>query len=530
MAGFTEDLAVYIKAGYPILSIVSGEEDRVLERIESMRVDTALMAKPRELFVWSISRGLVNSAGQPVGKDDTRRPEAALVAVARLEQSALIVFKDFHPYMREGFQTSSLIVRQIRDLVGDLKRTGKTLLWVSPVLHIPPELEKDVTVIDMPLPAESEYRGVLDELIAGVKDNPRVVIDLDDDGKDELIKACQGLTKDEAENALARTIVSRGRLDGEDVRAILSEKEQIIRKSGILEYTAAVETFDHVGGLGNLKRWLKRRNEAFSQKARDFGLPHPRGVLLVGVPGCGKSLCAKAVAAAWRKPLLKFDLGRVFAGLVGESEANMRKALTVAEGVAPAILWIDEVEKGLSGATGGGGDSGVSTRVFGNLLTWMEEKQKPVFVVATANDISRLPPELLRKGRLDQIFFVDLPTPRERAEILAIHLARRQRDPSDFDLAAIVRVTDEFSGAELEQIVVEALFEAFEAADRRLVTEHVVRAAQQTVPLARSRRPQFDELRRWAAEACLPAAQPLGADKPEEDEGPGARRARLIEV
>jgi len=412
-------------------------------------------------------------------------------------------------------------VRMLRDIVGDLKRGGKTLLWVSPVLFIPPELEKDVTVIDMPLPAESEYRTVLDELLNSVKDNPRVVIDLDDDGRDELIKACQGLTKAEAENALARTIVSRGRLDGEDVRAILAEKEQIIRKSGILEYTATVETFDEVGGLANLKRWLKRRNEAFSQ--------NPRGVLLVGVPGCGKSLCAKAVAAAWRKPLLKFDIGRVFAGLVGESEANMRKALTVAEGVAPAVLWIDEMEKGLSGASGGGGDSGVSTRVFGSLLTWMEEKEKPVFVVATANDITKLPPELLRKGRLDQIFFVDLPGPRERAEILAIHLSRRQRDPADFDLAAIVRATEEFSGAELEQIVEEGLFEAFDTQEKRLTTEHMLRASRQTVPLARTRATEIENLRRWASENCMPAAI-LDDPVTEEETAPAARKVRFVDV
>jgi ATP-dependent 26S proteasome regulatory subunit len=530
MATFVEELAVYIKAGYPILSIVSGEEDRVLDRIEELRADPKLLPKTRELFVWSISRGLVSASGQPVGKDDTHRPEAALAAVARLEPSALCVFKDFHPFVKEGFPSASLVVRQLRDLVGELKRTGKTLIWVSPVLYIPPELEKDVTVLDMPLPSEDEYRAVLDDLVESVKDNPRVVVDLDPDGRDELIKACQGLTRDEAENALARTIVSRGRLDGEDVRAILSEKEQIIRKSGILEYTAAIETFDNIGGLENLKRWLRRRNEAFSQKARDFGLPHPRGVLLVGVPGCGKSLCAKAVSAAWRKPLLKFDLGRVFAGLVGESEANMRKALTVAEGVAPAILWIDELEKGLAGASGGSNDGGVSTRVFGNLLTWMEEKEKPVFVVATANDISRLPPELLRKGRLDQIFFVDLPTARERAEIFAIHLARRQRDPGEFDLGAIVRDTDDFSGAECEQVVVEALFEAFDAPDRRLKTEHVLRAARQTVPLARSRQGEIEALRRWAAENCLPAALVPGSAPDDGDEGPGARRARMIDV
>jgi SpoVK/Ycf46/Vps4 family AAA+-type ATPase len=370
---------------------------------------------------------------------------------------------------------------------------------------------------------------VLDELIAGVKDNPRVVIDLDDDGRDELIKACQGLTKAEAENALARTIVSRGRLDGEDVNAILAEKEQIIRKSGILEFTATVETFDDVGGLANLKRWLKRRNEGFSQKAHEFGLPNPRGVLLVGFPGCGKSLCAKAVAAAWRKPLLKFDIGRVFGGLVGESEANMRKALTVAEGVAPAVLWIDELEKGLAGASGGGGDSGVSTRVFGSLLTWMEEKEKPVFVVATANDITRLPPERLRKGRLDQIFFVDLPGPRERAEILAIHLTRRQRDAGDFDLAAIVRATEEFSGAELAQIIEEALFEAFDTPEKRLTTEQLIRAARQTVPLAQSRAREYGDIRAWAAANCMPAALPNEIPDP-EDTAPAARKVRFVDI
>jgi SpoVK/Ycf46/Vps4 family AAA+-type ATPase len=528
MSEFGGDLAIYIKAGYPILSIVSGEEERVWERVEAMRSDLRVFPKPRELLAWSVSRGLTTADGKAVGKDDTRRPEAALLAVAKIEVPVLVFFKDFHPYLKDGFPGAATVVRLVRDLVGDLKRSGKTLLWVSPVLFIPPELEKDVTVIDMPLPTEAEYRAALEELLASVKDNPRVIVDLDEAGKDELIKACQGLTRAETENALARTIVSRGRIDGQDVQAILAEKEQIIRKSGILEYTASVETFDSVGGLGNLKRWLKRRNEAFSQKARDFGLPHPRGVLLVGVPGCGKSLCAKAVAAAWKKPLLKFDLGRVFGGLVGESEANMRKALNVAESVAPAILWIDELEKGLGGI-GGGGDSGVTTRVFGNLLTWMEEKAKPVFVVATANDVTKLPPELLRKGRLDQIFFVDLPGPRERAEILAIHLARRQRDPADFDLAALVRATDDFSGAELEQVIEEGLFEAFAGTDKRLTTEHLLKGVGNTVPLAHTRAAEIEHLRRWAATNCMPAALPPET-APAADDSPAARRVRMIDI
>jgi SpoVK/Ycf46/Vps4 family AAA+-type ATPase len=251
--------------------------------------------------------------------------------------------------------------------------------------------------------------------------------------------------------------------------------------------------------------------------------------MLVGVPGCGKSLCAKAVAAEWEKPLLKFDLGRVFGSLVGESEERMRKALDVAEGVAPAVLWIDELEKGLSGLGGGGGDGGVATRVFGNLLTWMEEKTQPVFVVATANDITRLPPELLRKGRFDEIFFVDLPTPRERAEILMIHLARRQRQHSEFNLRAIVDVTDGFSGAELEEVVISGLYAAFSSEGKTLTTEHLVHAARQIVPLSRARQAEIARLRAWAETNTRPAALPPEEASRTPLDDTSRRRERLID-
>lgn len=417
----------------------------------------------------------------------------------------------------------------IRDLAPELRASGKVLVWLSPVQLIPPELEKDVTLVDLPLPAEEEYHEILAALIEQVKDNPRVMIDLDDDGKDEIVKACQGLTRSEAENALAKAIVSKQGLSGSDVRSILTEKEQIIKKSGILEYYATVEDFGRIGGLGNLKSWLRQRNAGFTQKARDFGLPFPRGVMLVGVPGCGKSLCAKAVAAEWNKPLLSFDLGRVFAGLVGESEERMRRALEVAEGVAPAILWIDEIEKGLSGI-GGGGDGGVASRVFGELLTWMEEKTRPVFVVATANDISLLPPELLRKGRLDEVFFVDLPSALERADILGIQLASHRRSPSDYRIADLVPETEGFSGAELQEVVVSALYRAFSEPERELRTEHLVDAARNIVPLSRSRAAEIETLRRWAAKNCrMAAAPPETVDKPEPG-SPESRRRRMMDL
>jgi len=368
---FVKDLGTYIRAGYPIVTIVSSEEDRALELVDELLRQREMWKRPRKLFVWSVSRGFVDAEGRPATKEDTRRPEQALAFVAGFAEGALFLFKDFHPYLRDGAPNAALLIRLLRDLVPELKGSPRTLLWVQPVLQIPMELQKDVTVVDLPLPTEDEYRQVLDRMVEQVRSTPTVTVDLDDDAIDAIVKACQGLTRSEAENALAKAIVARQGLSGSDVKSILEEKEQIIRKSGILEYTAAVQDFGGIGGLGSLKSWLRQRNEGFSRKARDFGLPYPRGVMLVGVPGCGKSLCAKAVAAEWQKPLLKFDLGRVFAGLVGESEERMRKALGVAEGVAPCVLWIDELEKGLAGI-GGSGDSGVATRVFGTLLTWME--------------------------------------------------------------------------------------------------------------------------------------------------------------
>lgn len=526
---FVKDLGIYIRAGYPIVNIVSSEEDRAMELIDELLRQKQMWKITRKLFVWSVSRGFVDTEGRPATKEDTRRPEQALAFVGGYGEGALFLFKDFHPYMRDNAPNAALLIRQLRDLVPELKGSPRTLLWLSPVLQIPPELQKDVTVVDLPLPVEAEYRQILDRLVAQVRDNPTVTVDLDEDAIDAIVKACQGLTRSETENALAKAIVSQQGLTGRDVKAILEEKEQIIRKSGILEYTAAVEDFAGIGGLGHLKQWLRQRNEGFSKKALDFGLPNPRGVMLVGVPGCGKSLCAKAVAAEWQKPLLKFDLGRVFAGLVGESEERMRKALAVAEGVAPCVLWIDEMEKGLAG-TGGSGDSGVATRVFGTLLTWMEEKKQAVFVVATANNIAQLPPELLRKGRLDEIFFVDLPTPRNRAEILMIHLGRRKRVPTDYDIAGVARATDGFSGAELEEVVVNALYEAYSSPERELKTEHLLNSAREIIPLARSRAREVESLKQWASSNCRPAAEPETAGPGGEPDAISSRRVRMVDI
>jgi len=298
-----------------------------------------------------------------------------------------------------------------------------------------------------------------------------------------------------------------GRLDASAARTILQEKRQIVRKCGVLEFVDADADLDRVGGLELLKAWLGTRARAFSARARGFGLPAPRGVLLVGVQGCGKSLCAKAVSRSWNLPLLRFDLGRVFGSLVGSSEENVRRAIAVAESVAPAILWIDEIDKGFAGVqSSGASDGGTTARVLSTLLTWFNEKTRPVFVVATANDVTQLPPELLRKGRLDELFFVDLPTAEERAQVLAIQLARRGRVPDAFDLPQLARLAPGFSGAELEEAVISGLYDAF-GQGVELTTAHLATALRETVPLSRTMSERLEALRSWADGRARPASR-----------------------
>jgi len=521
-SSFRDKLRIYLKAGYPLLYVVTAEEDRAIESITSVLAEGDLAR--RKPLVWSVSRGLCRPDGQAVDRK-LMDPKRILPFLLEVSDPGVYVLEDFHFFIDEKSPTAPLLIRQLRDLVAPFKASRKTAILLSSVLKLPPELEKDLTVLDLDLPGEAELLGVLVETIEQVKDNPKVEINLGEGGRgivnqsfstdaprpaqppvswpeaEKIVKALTGLTKSEAENALAKVVVTRNRIDPEDVDLLLAEKEQIIRKSGMLEFYSTPEKFGSIGGLDNLKLWLRQRGKAFSEAARTFGLPNPRGLLLVGVPGCGKSLSAKAVAAEWKMPLLKFDLGKVFGSLVGQSEENMRRALKMAEAVAPCILWIDEIEKGLSGTRGATGDSGTATRVFGTLLTWMEENDKPVFTIATANDIEGLPPELLRKGRFDEVFFIDLPSPQERANILAIHLSKHHQDYRAFDLPALVAATDGFSGAEIEQAVISALYRAFaEGEDTKLENRHLMTAIAESVPLSRQMSERIDILRREAAD------------------------------
>ena len=493
MSNIKQEIEVLIRARYPILYVVSSEELRVQHLVMEIA-----QKRQKKAFEWSFSTGIV-PAGTSIQSQRNRNPAtkdplAALDQVIEQVEPAIFVFKDFHPFLtRNNFA----VTRKLKEIALHLKNSFKTILLVSPVLEIPPELEKEITVLNFPLPTKEDLSALLEHIVAEVQQFKQVKIDLDDAGRDRLLQAALGLTLGEAENVFAKIIVKDERLSGGDVAEVFAEKQQIIRKNGLLEYYATQETFANVGGLSVLKEWLSKRAVAFTAEARDFGLPPPKGILMLGVQGCGKSLCAKAVSSLWQLPLLRFDMGRMFGSLVGSSEENVRRAIAVAESVAPAILWVDEIDKAFAGSQGSGStDGGTTARVFGTFLTWLSEKTAPVFVVATANDISQLPPELLRKGRLDEIFFVDLPAPEERAAIFRIHLLKRGRDPAKFDLVALAEASRDFSGAEIEEAIISALFDAFYAKEH-LATALVLVALAQTVPLAKTMDEQINRLRSW---------------------------------
>jgi len=523
---FAQEIECLVRARYPILYLVSNEETRVLEVVGEIA-----RRRQKQLFEWSCTTGLMPAGtsiqSQKARQSASRDPLIALDQVIDQVGPALFLFKDFHPFLTKA---NPAIVRKLKEIALHLKNSHKTVILCAPVLEIPLELEKDITVLQLPLPRLEELGGLLDRIITEVRSAGQVRIDLDDVARDRLLQAALGLTLAEAENVFAKILVKYERLSGEDVHEVFAEKQQIVRKNGLLEYCSPTETMASIGGLAALKDWLRKRAVAFSQEARAFGLPAPKGMLLLGVQGCGKSLSAKAVANLWQLPLLRFDMGRMFGSLVGSSEENVRRAIAVAESVAPAVLWVDEIDKACAGAQASGmSDGGTTARVFGTFLTWLSEKTAPVFVVATANDISQLPPELLRKGRLDEIFFVDLPDAEERREILSIHLAKRGREPVKFELTPLVGASQEFSGAEIEEAIVSALYDAFYAG-QELGTEHVLLALGQTVPLSKTMSEPINRLREWVVgRARLASPQRTGGieiESPAEERAWTERRTR----
>ncbi len=488
---FRHELETLIRARYPLVYLLSSEEQRVEEELRGVA-----SRLNKRLYTWSLTTGLVEQKGQV--DTSTMRPIEALLTIERLREHSVVLLKDFHVALNDN-----VVRRRLRDLSVTLRRTTVTVFILAPVLILPAELEKEITVIDVPLPTTEEIGEMLDRVIESVKDNHNLNVSLSAEEREMLLKAATGLTLTEAENVFARSLVEKRRLD---VEVVLWEKEQIIRKSGILEYYRATEAFENVGGLDLLKDWMRKRTRAFTDEAQKFGLPAPKGVLLIGVQGCGKSLAARAIGSLWKLPVLRMDVGRIFAGLVGASEENMRKAIRTAESVAPAVLWIDELEKGFAGSQSSAfSDGGTTARVFASFLTWLQEKQSPVFVVATANDVSALPPELLRKGRFDEIFFIDLPTQKEREEIFTIHLRKRGRDPQKFNIRRLAECAEGFSGAEIEQAIISALFDAFHRG-AELDDNAILQELSRTVPLSRTMREHITALRLWAQDRARPAS------------------------
>ena len=508
---FANELETLVRARYPILYVLSSEELRV----QSAVVDIA-RKRQKKVFEWSYSTGIVPAGtsiqSQKQRNPATKEPLAALDQVIEQVEPAIFVFKDFHPFLSK---TNFAVTRKLKEIALHLKNSFKTIILISPTLEIPTELEKEITVLNHPLPSREDLDDLLETILADVKHLKQVQCEINGADRGRLLQAALGLTLGEAENAFAKILIKDGRLSADNVGEIFAEKQQIIRKSGLLEYYATNEKFENVGGLSMLKAWLTKRAAAFTDDAREFGLPSPKGILLLGVQGCGKSLSAKAVSNLWQLPLLRFDMGRMFGSFVGSSEENVRRAITVAESVAPAILWVDEIDKAFAGSQSSGAtDGGTTARVFGTFLTWLSEKTAPVFVVATANDISQLPPELMRKGRLDEIFFVDLPSREERVEIFRIHLTRRGREAAKFDLEAFVDASFDFSGAEIEESINSALYDAFYAR-QPLASEHVLSALAETVPLAKTMDEQISRLRAWAdgraRNASVPRARSLSS-------------------
>lgn len=505
------------KARFSFVYIPTWEEIRVIELITKIANNTKVIKSKRDVFVWSSTEGLnkILSKGQErVSINNAENPSEALNYIDSYNKPAIMILKDVHPLLGiQGRNADYGFIRKIRDVAGSLKNAdfSKNVVILAPTLVLPNDLQKDITVVDFDLPTLDELKSLLDEML-DMNESSGILIDLDEKDKELLCKAAQGLTLQEAENAFARAMVTKGQLTVKELDIILEEKCQVIKKTGILEFINTNVNIDDVGGLENMKKWLSKRNNSWLGTAqKDYNLPAPKGVLITGVAGCGKSMTAKAMSAMWQLPLLRLDIGKIFSGLVGSSEENMRKAIQTAEAVAPSILWIDEIEKGFGGSSGGEMDGGTTSRVFGTFLTWMNEKTKSVFVIATANNISRLPAEMLRKGRFDEIFFVDLPTINERKIIFKLHLEKRLYGSKSKDFAItddllnrLAQATEGFGGSEIEQAVVSALFEAF-SENRTLQEKDLFKVIENTVPLSTTQSEQILAIREWANERAVAA-------------------------
>ena len=489
-----------LRAGYPCISIVTQEETYALEVVRDVAFKLACDLTGSGMWLWSVvggvRDGLVADA-KPV--KDTEHPAAALYYLSQFADRSLCVMLDITAHLGD-----SRTLRVLRDAIERFGRLGSHLIMIDSRGELPEAVASQATSIELSLPDEKEIENIIRETLRKQKRERPIDIEITRSSLHTILRNLRGLTRRQAERIIIECVAEDHRFDAEDINTVLAAKRRALQGTGLLEFIQTPVSLEEIGGLKRLKRWLARRQQAVTDEAAAFGIDAPRGVLMLGVQGAGKSLCAKAIATAWQRPLLRMDVGALYDRYIGESERRLSDAFRQAEMMAPIVLWIDEIEKAFASAASRNIDGGLSQRMFGALLTWMQEHTPPVFLVATANDIEALPPELLRKGRFDEIFFVDLPELETRKQIFAIHLRKRKRDPAKVDLDTLAELSDGFSGAEIEQAIISALHEAF-ANKSDLTTELIASALRESPPLSVTMAEKVAELRAWAKNRCVPA-------------------------
>ncbi|MGD0917471.1 MAG: AAA family ATPase [Thermodesulfobacteriota bacterium] len=490
-----QDLRKLFLSKVSIVYILSDEEDRVEGLLKE--VSSTFQPKPK-LFIWNPFQGMTAEDGKV---DNVMNPVEALDRIIKGTEQALYLFEGLHTFLN----TEPLLGRKLKDLHRSLRNRYTTLFIIAPVLRVPEELRRDMIVYELPMPDAAELERVFMGVISGSPQASNLTESLTPETKERMVKGALGLSLDQAARAFRSALIGRTTIDPSLINAVLEEKGQLIKKSGILNLVTDRPFLDDIGGLENLKDWLKKRSLVLTGEGKSFGLQLPKGVLITGVSGCGKSLCAKVFASFWEVPLLHLDMARLYDRTVGEPEEALQVALRTAESVAPSVLWIDEIEAGISIQSQKAG-GGTQSRVFASFLTWMQEKSVFVFIAATANVIELLPPEVLRKGRFDQIFFVTLPNPQERRLIFSIHLKKNGVDLSHLNLDMLVKVTEGFNGAEIEQAVNGAMIEAFNS--KHPPNEHdIIISAGNIVPLSTTMREEIGRMERWAYNRAVPASK-----------------------
>ncbi len=521
-----ERLKVLIDSSTPIVVMETVEETRAVRMVR-----LACSALNLAAFEWTIATGLARSGGNPAAPVidngafpaggyrageinefaenakalyDSREPAKMLANLEGISIEAAFILKDLHRHMEDP-----VVVRRLRDVGQKFATNRRTVVLTAPKISIPPELASLVEYVELPLPDRLRLRQIIDEVLVKVSKTHTLQRRLEPAGIDVMADNLRGLTEEEAERAISQALVSRYALCPETVTDVLEAKKSLLRRSEMLEFVEASDSLASVGGLDNLKKFLAQRRGSWEESARAFGLDPPRGVIILGVQGCGKSMCARAIAGEWKLPLVKFDTAAVYDKYIGETEKRIQKVFQVAEGLAPCVLWIDELEKVFagSGPDSASADAGVSSRLLAAFLSWMQDRKAPVFVAATCNNVSVLPPELIRKGRFDELFFVDLPNQAERKQIFAIQLSKRKRNPGEFSLDRVAMAARGYSGAEIESVVQTALYAAY-SQKQQLSDQHLLEAIQGTVPLSTTRAEEIEALRQWAAQRAVPASTP----------------------